>query len=83
MNILIISPVASHPTDQGNRNRVNFIGYELKKLNAKIHFAYFPREWGGKYDISSINEMQNFYDYFDIIVPEKKISYTTNKNFLG
>ena len=72
MNILIISPVASHPTDQGNRNRVNFIGYELKKLNAKIHFAYFPREWGGKYDISSINEMQNFYDYFDIIVPEKK-----------
>ena len=48
MNILIISPVASHPTDQGNRNRVNFIGSELKKLKAKIHFAYFPQRMGRK-----------------------------------
>ena len=38
-------------------------------------FAYFPREWNGRYVKEEIIEMQNNWDFVDVIAPSKKLTY--------
>ncbi len=43
MNILIFSPVPSHPQDHGNRKRIFMLAKYLQRLGHRIHFVYFTQ----------------------------------------
>ncbi|MDA9190883.1 glycosyltransferase, partial [Alphaproteobacteria bacterium] len=75
MEILVFSHVPSFPRNQGNRQRIFEITNYFKKLGCIIHFAYFPREWSGRYVKTEIIEMQNNWDFVDVIAPSKKLTY--------
>ena len=75
MEILVFSHVPSFPRNQGNRQRVFEITNYFKNLNATVHFAYFPREWNGRYVKEEIIDMQKNWDFVDIIAPSKKFRY--------
>lgn len=44
MNILIVTPIPSHPQDQGNSARIAAIGRLLQGLGASVHLLYYPLE---------------------------------------
>ena len=44
MNILIVSPIPSHPQDQGNSARIFALGRLLQSAGAQVHFLYHPLE---------------------------------------
>lgn len=44
MRILIISPIASHPQNQGNSARITAVCRQLQSLGHIIHFLYYPLE---------------------------------------
>lgn len=45
-DILVLSPVATWPADQGNSKRVATICRELKARGARIHFVFYALGWG-------------------------------------
>ena len=75
MRILVFSHVPTYPLDQGNRQRIFEVANFLKAKGAEIHFAYYPREWGGKYDIETITKMKAQWDFFEVIPPSRNRSY--------
>ena len=81
MNILIFSHVPTYPLDQGNRQRVFEICSFFKSKGAILHFAYYPREWGGKYDLNTMTEMNKQWDFFEIIPPHQPLKYRPKKDF--
>jgi hypothetical protein len=44
MNVLLVSPVPSHPQSQGNTSRVYQLGRMLQILGATVHFVYVQIE---------------------------------------
>jgi hypothetical protein len=44
MNVLIVSPIPSHPVDQGNSARIHSIGSALQSLGHVVHFFYYAME---------------------------------------
>ena len=83
MNILIFSHVPTYPLDQGNRQRVFEICSFFKSKGAILHFAYYPREWGGRYDINTISKMNKQWDFFEIIPPQRPLKYQPTQDFHG
>ena len=53
----------------------------MKSKGATIHFAYYPREWGGRYDIETITEMNKQWDYVEIIPPSESLKYKPKGEF--
>lgn len=78
MHILVISPTPTFPADQGNRQRVRNVCKTLQSRGAKIHFGYFPREWGGRFSLAEHSAMTKEWDFFDTIVPSKSFVYQTS-----
>lgn len=68
-SLLVFSPVASHPQDQGNRKRVHYICQALQAKGIFIDFLFYPFEWGGYYDEKSITVMQEQWDDFEYVSP--------------
>lgn len=71
MEVLVFSPTPTFPADQGNRQRVRALCTALQLRGARIHFAYFPREWGGRFSAEGHREMTRQWDYFDTVIPSK------------
>jgi glycosyltransferase involved in cell wall biosynthesis len=44
MRILVVSPIASHPQNQGNSGRIHTLGRCLQALGHLVHFLYYPME---------------------------------------
>ena len=44
MRILVISPIASHPQNQGNSARIYAVCRQLQTLGHTVHFLYYPLE---------------------------------------
>lgn len=44
MRILVVSPIASHPQNQGNSARIFAMCRQLQALGHSIHFLYYPLE---------------------------------------
>ena len=44
MRILMVSPIPSHPPDQGNSARIAALGRMLQAAGATLHFLYYPLE---------------------------------------
>lgn len=68
MNILIVSPIASHPPISGARNRINKLVSYLKELGHKITFLHYNMEYVGK---KAESEMRRAWDRY-IQVPKTK-----------
>lgn len=83
MHVLVFSPTPTSPADQGNRQRVRNVCKALQDRGAKIHFAYFPSEWGGKFSSREHGDMRNEWDYFDTIVPSKPLVRQTDNRYFG
>lgn len=83
MHILVFSPTPTHPADQGNRQRVQAMCKALRERGAIIHFAYFPREWGGRFSAQEHAAMAAEWDFFDTIIPSKPFVYQTNEYHFG
>ncbi|SFM89803.1 Glycosyltransferase involved in cell wall bisynthesis [Nitrosomonas nitrosa] len=64
MRILIVSPIASHPQNQGNSVRITTIGKQLQALGYTVHFLYYPLE--GLTD-QQHKDMTSCWDYFHTI----------------
>lgn len=44
MRILVISPIATHPQNQGNSARIAAVCRQLQSLGHSVHFLYYPLE---------------------------------------
>ena len=44
MRVLLVSPIPSHPQDQGNSARICALGRLLQRAGAIVHFLYYPLE---------------------------------------
>lgn len=44
MRLLIVSPIASHPQNQGNSARIHALCRGLQALGHQVHFLYYPME---------------------------------------
>lgn len=65
-DILVLSPVATYPLNQGNRHRVFSVCQTLKSLGARIHFMYYPFEKSAISN-SHIKIMSQQWDSFYLI----------------
>ena len=79
MDILVFSPTPTFPTDQGNRLRVANLTQALQDRGATIHFAYFPREWGGRFSREEYLNMSRQWEFFDTVIPSKPFVYQTSE----
>jgi hypothetical protein len=43
-SVLIVSPIASHPADQGNAARIRAVATELRRRNITPDFFYYGME---------------------------------------
>lgn len=83
MDILIISPTPTHPGNQGNRVRIHNLCQSLRKRAARIHFLYFPREWGGRFIEKEYVSMRDAWDFFDVVPPSKDFVYIAEGEYFG
>jgi hypothetical protein len=60
MKVLIVSPIPSHPVDQGNSARIHSIGSALQSLGHVVHFFYYAMEGLGD---ARRAEMQASWEY--------------------
>ena len=74
MNILIFSPVRSHPQNEGNGKRIFTLTKYLQKLGHTIHFVYFTQSG---LDKKSFDAMQNEWDSLTIIHKTNSIRKST------
>lgn len=79
-NVLVVSPTPTHPTDQGNRKRIRQVCEEIQKRGGRIHFVYFPREWGGKIDLDAYTSMKEAWDFFYVVAPSFPPPYRTDNS---
>lgn len=61
MRILVVSPIASHPQNQGNSARIYAICRQLQTLGHLVHFLYYPLEGLTE---QQREEMSSCWDYF-------------------
>lgn len=71
---LVLSPIASHPQDYGNRNRILQMTRFFKELGYEIHFVFYPIESDWERGIPpSAKEMRAAWDSFTIIPPTRPL----------
>lgn len=80
MRILVISPIASHPEDQGNSVRIAAIGRQLQLLGHIVHFVYYPLE--GLTQQQRIT-MSKEWDYFHTLPCQLPNTARTLGDFFG
>lgn len=66
-NMIIVSPIPSHPQFQGNSARIFRLGQMFQSIGFKIYFVYFGMEG---LDNSQRIAMENCWDYFYFVQPE-------------
>ena len=71
---LVLSSIASHPQDYGNRNRILQMTRFFKELGYEIHFLFYPIEpdWSRAIPPSA-REMIAEWDSFTIIPPSRPL----------
>ncbi len=69
MNILIFSPVWSHPQDSGNRLRIYSLTKHLKMMGYTIHFVYYV-DVGGDINKRNFLDMEKEWDTLTVINKE-------------
>ncbi len=71
---LVLSPIASHPQDYGNRNRILQTTSFFKQQGFEIHFALYPIEPDWARGIpDSVKEMRAEWESFAIIPPSRPL----------
>jgi glycosyltransferase involved in cell wall biosynthesis len=73
LDILVLSPTPTYPTDQGNRKRIYAVCQELRHRGARIHFVHYAQEWWGHIPEASIREMYQQWDSFHLISPTRPL----------
>ncbi len=53
----------------------------MKSKGATIHLHIIQEEWGGRYDIETITEMNKQWDYVEIIPPSEVFKYKPKGEF--
>lgn len=61
MHTLVVSPIPSHPQDQGNSARIHAMGEALRGLGHTLHFVYVMMEG---LDPERASAMRGFWDFF-------------------
>lgn len=79
--VLVLSPTPSHPQDQGNRKRIYQVCKAIQMRGARVHFLYFPREWGGQFNEKEYTAMSNEWDFFHVVPPSKDFVYQTENKY--
>ena len=68
MDILVLSPTPTSPTDQGNRKRIHSVCKELQRRGARVHFVYFPQEWWFEFlPDDLVRDMGRTWDSFHLL----------------
>jgi len=71
---LILSPVASHPQDYGNRNRVLHTTSYFKDAGYEIHFLLYPFEPDWMQGIpESAKQMRDAWTSFAVVPPSRPL----------
>jgi glycosyltransferase involved in cell wall biosynthesis len=71
---LVLSPIASHPQDYGNRNRILQMTRFFKDQGYEIHFVFYPIEPDWSRSIPpSAKEMREAWDSFTIVPPSRPL----------
>lgn len=69
---LVLSPAPSHPTDQGNRNRVMQSARFLAGLKYQVHFVLYPRDPDWQHQIPpSYEAMGRAWASFTVVPPSR------------
>ena len=66
--ILMVSPVPSHPRDQGNAARITALGQWLRAQGAAVHFLYYALEG---YSPESLAAMRACWDNVVLVEPRQ------------
>jgi glycosyltransferase involved in cell wall biosynthesis len=74
MHVLVISPIPSHPVNQGNSARIARLCRTLQFVGAKVYFVYVVLE-GCEPD--HLNEMRAAWDGFECLQPHQPNAYST------
>jgi hypothetical protein len=61
MRILVVSPIATHPNNQGNSARIDSLCKQLQSFGHTVHLLYYPLEGLSS---SQADEMSVSWDYF-------------------
>lgn len=76
VDILVLSPTPTAPTDQGNRKRIYAVCKELQRRGARIHFVFYPQEWWFDFlPDDLVREMASQWDSFHLL-PATRHTYT-------
>lgn len=70
MNILIISPLQTYPTDHGSKKRILELGMYFKKLGHKVHLVYLKHRYEYLSEFT-LDKMLEQWDTLSIIHIEK------------
>lgn len=70
MNILIISPLQTYPTDHGSKKRILELGMYFKKLGHRVHLVYLKHRYEYLSEFS-LDKMLEQWDTLSIIHIEK------------
>lgn len=69
-NLLVVSPVPSHPQDAGNKKRIYSLFKYLQAKSFKIHYLLYDVHGNGyTCNKSSYEAMKAEWDYFDFLLP--------------
>jgi glycosyltransferase involved in cell wall biosynthesis len=64
MHVLLVSPIPSHPTHQGNSARINAVGQLLQSAGVIVHFLYYQMEG---LTSSQLREMEDCWDFVHLV----------------
>jgi hypothetical protein len=80
MHVLVVSPIPSHPVDQGNSARITSIASQLQALGHVVHFFYYPLE--GLHEAQR-REMESAWDYFHTLPADVDTGRRSLGEFFG
>lgn len=80
MQVLVVSPIPSHPVDQGNSARITSIAQQLQALGHTVHFFYYPLEGLRE---AQRREMEDAWDFFHTIPADVDTSRRSLGEFFG
>jgi glycosyltransferase involved in cell wall biosynthesis len=73
LEILVLSPTPTYPTDQGNRKRIYSVCQQLRDRGARIHFVHYAQEWWATIPDKAVREMSQQWDSFYIVPPTRPL----------
>jgi len=80
MHVLVVSPIPSHPADQGNSARICSMARQLQALGHLVHFLYYPLEGLAP---AQRRAMEEAWDFFHTIPADVDTGHRSMGEFFG